>query len=382
MADNLQAEQISTDEQIAKAQEMLSIATRNYYVKAYSDAADDFSSVCSILSEVYGPSADELGKPYLMYAKCLIALGQDENKLMDIPEEEEEDDQDEEEDDEGESEGASAAVGNAEEGKEEETPAGAVEKTAPPSSEQPVDLAQPGSSTGITRSAVDGTETTTADDEDDVANLQVAWEVLELAVGIFSRQPSRSKELAESYIELAGISFENSNFEAAIKDFKQALDVLQNLPEKDSREFAEISYKIGLAYTMLNMFDEARISLLKACGYLDEVIMAEERKEPRTEEVESAIVDLKETKAEIENKIAEVDDYKQQSMDEVKRELAKLVGPESFGEPAAASGEGSSSSSKPAADISHLIKRKRPDEGPPSKTAANDITHLVKRKKD
>lgn len=384
MADNLQAEQISTDEQIAKAQEMLSIATRNYYVKAYSDAADDFSSVCSILSEVYGPSADELGKPYLMYAKCLIALGQDENKLMDIPEEEE-DDQDEQEDDEDESEDAPAVVENAEDGKEK-TPDGGEEKVAPPSAsssaEQPVDLAQPGSSTGITRSAVDGTETTTADDEDDVANLQVAWEVLELAVGIFSRQPDRRKELAESYIELAGISFENSNFEAAIKDFKQALVVLQELEEKDNREFAEISYKIGLAYTMLNMFDDARISLLKACGYLDEVIAAEERKEPRTEEVEGAIVDLKETKAEIENKITEVDDYKQQSMEEVKRELAKLVGPESFGEPAPASGEGASSSSKPAADISHLIKRKRPDEGPPSKSAATDITHLVKRKKD
>lgn len=224
------------------------------------------------------------------------------------------------------------------------------------------------------------------EDEDDVANLQVAWEVLELAVGIFSQIPARAKELAESYIELAGISFENSNFEAAIKDFKQALGVLQDLPEKDNRELAEIHYKIGLGYTMLNLFEEGKIALMKACGYLDDVIRAEESKERKADdEAADVIKDLKETKAEIENKIAEVEDYKQQSMEEVKRELSKLVGHnDHFDE--AAGGEGSSAA-KPAANISHLIKRKKPDEATATGAsgageAANDINHLVKRKKE
>lgn len=382
--------QISTDEKIAQAQELLSIATRNYYVKAYSDAVDDFSTVCSIFSEVYGPNAEELGKPYLMYAKCLIAVGQEENKLMEIPEEEGEEGDDDDDDEEGDEEGEEKApattngVDKTDEVKENGTSAGPESSaSAGGSSSAPVDPAQPGTSSGITNGQMD-TEATAEDDEDDVANLQVAWEVLELAVGIFSRLPERRKELAESYIELAGISFENSNMEAAIKDFKQALTVLQELPEKDNRELAEINYKIGLAYTMLNMFEEAKIALMKACCYLDDVIKTEQAKEEQTEEVLEVIKDLKETKTEIENKIVEVEDYKQQSMDVVKQELAKLVGHQDSFDKAA--GEGSSAAgasvAKPAADISHLIKRKKPDEAAAGGAAANDITHLVKRKKE
>lgn len=374
--------QISQDEKIAQAQELLSIATRNYYVKAYADAVDDFSTVCEIFSEVYGPSADQLGKPYLMYAKCLIALGQEENKLMEIPEDEEEgDDDDEGEEQEGGDSNGPAEVqvnGNHEEKKEEAADAGGSSSNDAPAL---VDPAQPGTSTGITKSEMDSAATE-EEGEDDVANLQVAWEVLELAVTIFSRDPERAKELAESYIELAGISFENSNFEAAIKDFSKALQVLQKLPEKDNRELAEINYKIGLAHTMLNQFEEAKISLLKACCYLDEVIKVEEAKE-QSESVAEVVKDLKETKTEIENKIAEVEDYKQQSMDVVKQELAKLVGHQDTFDTAAGEGS-SSSSSKPAADISHLIKRKKPDEvvAVPGAQPANDITHLVKRKKE
>lgn len=372
--------QISMDEKIAQAQELLSIATRNYYVKAYSDAVDDLSTVCQIFSEVYGPMANELGKPYLMYGKCLIAVGQEENKLMEIPEEDEEDEEDEEE-----SESASKTSDGAEKEEKAEQAAeaeasvpvnGTHEQSAEMSCE--VDTAQPGTSSGITKSEVDGVAADD-DEEDDVANLQLAWEVLEMAVGIFAQQPERAKELAESYIELAGISFENSNFEVAINDFKKALGVLHELPEKDNRELAEINYKVGLAYTMLNMFDDAKISLMKACCYLDEVVKAEEAKE-QTEEVAEAIKDLKETKVEIENKIAEVDDYKQQSMDVVKQELAKLIGHQDGFDKAA--GEGTSSSAaKPAADISHLIKRKKPEDAG-SVASANDINHLVKRKKE
>lgn len=362
--------QISTDEKIAQAQQLLSIATRNYYVKAYSDAVDDFSTVCQIFSEVYGPSAEQLGKPYLLYAKCLIALGQEENKLMEIPEEQE--DEEEEGDDEDASAEDHGLNGNC---------SGAV---APSSNLNGVfpEPAQPGTSTGITQSEVDVVVAVDEEEEDDdVANLQVAWEVLELAVSIFSNHPEQAKELAESYIELAGISFENSNFEAAIKDFKQALGVLQDLPDKDHREFAEINYKIGLSYSMLNLFEEATTALTQACSYLDEVIRIELARES-SNEVLDAIKDLRETKVEIENKIAEVEDYKQQSMDTVKQELAKLVGHhDSFDK---AAGEGTSSR-KPAADISHLIKRKKPEEiagESPGPESSNDVTHLVKRKKE
>lgn len=88
--------QITIDEKIAKAKELYGRGTRNFFVDSYADAADDLSQACSIYSDLYGPNADELGPVYLIYAKSLIAVAQDENKLMDIPEEED-DDNDEEE---------------------------------------------------------------------------------------------------------------------------------------------------------------------------------------------------------------------------------------------------------------------------------------------
>lgn len=371
------------DEKLAQAKELFSIATRNYYVKEYSDAVDDFSTVCSVYSEVYGPTADELGKPYLLYAKCLVALGQDENKLMDIPEEEDDDDSDEAEeksDDKEEKDGESEEKSEVKEDLEN----GNTEEGSKATSDEP----QPGTSSGIMAS--DGDEVKEEEDDDDVANLQLAWEVLELAVLIFSRSEDQAKNLAECYSELAGISFENSNFEAAIKDYNKSLNILQDLPDRNYREFAEIHYKIGLSYTMLNQFDDAKVSLQKAIEHLNEVIRIEETKE-QIEDVINAVNDLKETRQEIENKIVEVEDYKQQSLEEVKRELSKLVGNNDSFDGAGPSTAGESSPSKPAADISHLIKRKKPaDETPAAASTAasadsvsspNDISHLIKRKK-
>lgn len=82
-------------EKIAKAKELFSRGTRNFYVKSYSEAADDLSEAAKLFGEEYGIDGDELGEVYLLYAKSLIAVGQDENKLIDVPEEEDEDDEDE-----------------------------------------------------------------------------------------------------------------------------------------------------------------------------------------------------------------------------------------------------------------------------------------------
>lgn len=87
-------DQFSSEEKIAKAKELYARGCRNYYVKSYSDAADDLSEASKLMGEEYGVDGDELGDVYLLYAKSLIAVGQDENKLIDVPEEDEESDED------------------------------------------------------------------------------------------------------------------------------------------------------------------------------------------------------------------------------------------------------------------------------------------------
>lgn len=88
-------EQFTSDEKIAKAKELYARGCRNYYVKSYSDAADDLSEACKLFAEEYGIVADELGDVYLLYGKALVATGQEENKLIDVPEEDDDDDDDE-----------------------------------------------------------------------------------------------------------------------------------------------------------------------------------------------------------------------------------------------------------------------------------------------
>lgn len=200
----------------------------------------------------------------------------------------------------------------------------------------------------------------------------MAWEVLELAVKIFEKRGEIAyPELADCYMQLANISFENSFFEEAIKDFTKSFDIYLDLPEPNRRILAEIQYKIGLCYVMLNDLDQSVISLRKACAIFDDEIDAEKAKD-QTEETKNVILDLEEIKQEIMNKIIDVEETKQQSMEDLKQELAKViatgVGASSANAGAStsgiSSGAGSSSeSNKPKPqDISHLIKRKKPEE--------------------
>lgn len=237
-----------------------------------------------------------------------------------------------------------------------------------------VDPDQPGPS-GLNGKAVEDTDQEDAED----GNLQVAWEVLEIAAEIFSRQgESSEKNLLEAYSELAGISVENGNFDLAIKDFNKALNVYDNIESPDKRLGAEIHYKNGLCQSMVKLYDESVKSFQKAHDLLNEELEKAKAKEEQTEDIKETIKDLEELKQEIQNKILEVGDVKTSEMEQVKKELAKLLNttPEKKDDGAGSSKD--ADKPKPT-DISHLIKRKKPDtagtadiEGSPAKKVALD----------
>lgn len=371
MAVNPEEEVILTiDEKKAHGKELFGRGSRNYCVKLYAEAADDLSEVCEIFGEVYGQKSDELGLPYLLYAKSLIAVAQDETKVMNnVPEENEGEDDDDEEDEEGEEGQQEEEHGKVEEEKPESN---GIEKTnghsdeAGPSGEQKTDEAETDSKGG-------------ADEEDDAAaTLQVAWEVLELAAIIFTKQGEAGyTNLADTYLELASISFENSNFELAVKDYEKSIEVYNELPVLQRRILAEIHFKIGLSHLMLNSYEQSLVSFKKAVDLLNDEIDEEKAKELQTEEIKNKIADMEDIKEGILGKIIEVEECKETSIEEVKQELAKVLAtPEKSNPNDGAGPSGSSSSSAPkATDISHLIKRKRPDtiveqEASPAKRSA------------
>ncbi|XP_055540953.1 protein NASP homolog [Wyeomyia smithii] len=377
---------VTKEEKLTEAKELFGRGSRNYCMKQYSEAADDLSACCAIYSELYGPTAEECGDPYLVYAKSLIALSKEENNLL-VPEEgadgeddgEDGNEEGDDEGDDGEGDGDEADADAGDENTEgevkssEESADKAKESDKKALDQQPSSSAQiepqpgPSSSNGTEQAE----ETEEGDDEKGGGSLEVAWEILELAVKIFSGQGDKSaSNLSECYLELANISFENSNYSFAINDYKKSLEVYAKITEPDSRLIAEIDYKIGLCHMMLNEFPDSVRYFQEACSELGKVIVQEKAKE-QTDETKETIKDLEETTQEIVERIREVEETTKTSIEELKRELSKIIvksgttnGTDSDAGEFASSSSVSNGTAKTAEkpkDISHLIKRKKPD---------------------
>lgn len=445
-------------EKILKAKELFSRGSRNYLLKNYPESADELSMVCELYQELYGELSDELGMPYLLYAKSLIALALDENKIIDVPDEED-DDEDDDEDEEGgiteealsaNSAGvvgtsnsivtngealknvidetkaeASTSASNCPEEDEADSTADAEDEKIKNTTDKASGAAEQSSSLkstdeamvtstedGVTAASVEskpkngsmsnltkmekpstsnggGADTAGGDaDENDEENetastLQLAWEILELASKIFARQGLNGlPNLAEVQTELGNIEFENNILDSARDDYEKALKIYSELPTNYRRAKAEIHYKIGLTYLMQQLNKEGAASLKEACNLIEEEIAELRAKEDQTEKEKNTIQDMEETKEEILVKIGEIEELQAQNLAEVRAALDKVIskpgGLENIGDGTKPSssvdivtGASSSSSSSNAVaaissstkptDISHLIKRKKPE---------------------
>ncbi|XP_055908584.1 protein NASP homolog [Eupeodes corollae] len=409
---------LSRDELIIKAKELYSKGSRNYLLKCYSESVDELSEVCALYEEIYGELSDELGMPYLLYAKSLIALALDENKVVDVPdegedefededeyEEEHEDDKDTKQNKSGEKNGTGQEISPSEPNtKQEQTKNESKEpdSTVDRNSETRGEIADSTVQTKLIEDVVTSSEKDTKtngnegistikpstsngindaeeDDENEAAStLQLAWEILELCAKIFTRQGlSGLPNLAEVQTELANIEFENNILDSAREDYEKALKIYQNLTDNYRRAMAEIHYKIGLTYLMQQMNQEGAESLRNACALIEDEINEMKAKENLVEKDTELIKDMEETKEEIMAKIAEIEETRQQNIAEVRAALDNYIRPgtkEKTTDSGGASSSGTSSSvitssSKPT-DITHLIKRKKPDTSPSSEAEA------------
>ena len=131
------------------------------------------------------------------------------------------------------------------------------------------------------------------EEEEDPSNLQLAWEMLELAKSIFSKHadsleaadPTRlelESKLSETYQTLGEVSIENENYPQAIEDLTMCLRRRQDLLPEDSRCVAETHYQLGVALGFNTQFDEAVNALNDAILVLEKrVTNLKEKKESR-----------------------------------------------------------------------------------------------------
>jgi len=203
------------------------------------------------------------------------------------------------------------------------------------------------------------------DEEEEPSNLQLAWEMLELAKVVYSKQLETGEgdkvhlqeRLCSTMLALGEVSIENENYKQAVDDIKDCLKKLENLP-KDARIVAETYYQLGVAQGFNAQHDEAVESLKSAINIIQERIKNMEKTE--TEEAKKEVTELKALVPEIEEKINDTQDMKKEA--ENKKEETSASG-DAFGSSKVAE-------VKPVSSIA--VKRKAEEEDTSSKKLASE----------
>merc|ERR1739838_232466 len=210
------------------------------------------------------------------------------------------------------------------------------------------------------------------DEEEEPSNLQLAWEILELAKVVYTKlieTETKDKDfyeerLCSTMLHLGEVSIENENYQQAVEDIKLCLQKQEKMP-KDARIAAETHYQLGLAQSFNHQFDESVESHRTAIAILKERSKNLKAKEASTSsprklaETNKEIAELEALIPEIEEKIVDTKD--------MKKEAGKPKGSEGKGDVFGSS----SSDNKPTASIA--VKRKASGgEASSKKLAATD----------
>ncbi|XP_075566978.1 nuclear autoantigenic sperm protein isoform X1 [Pelecanus crispus] len=213
-------------------------------------------------------------------------------------------------------------------------------------------------------------------EEDEIGNLELAWDMLELAKVIYKRQETKEAQLhaAQAHLKLGEVSIESENYVQAIEEFQACLALQQKYLEAHDRLLAESHYQLALAYHYNSQFDEAVLQFGKSMEVIDKrMAMLTERiktTESGSPDDEKEIEELKGLLPEIKEKI---EDSKESQKSARVAELAlkaTLVGTTSGFAQSEDSGSVSTIPVRKAADgasqcvtdISHLVRKKRKPE--------------------
>merc|ERR550519_669275 len=166
-------------------------------------------------------------------------------------------------------------------------------------------------------------------EDEDPNNLQLAWEMLELAKVVYGKTAEAATgdakveavaKLSECYLGLGEVSLENENYSQAVADFTQCLTMRKaNLPP-DSRSIAEAHYQLGVAQALHGKYEDSESCLSSAICAL-EARIANLNKMETSHNIAKEIADLQALVAEIVEKISD-----HRSMEKTKAAEAEETG--------------------------------------------------------
>ncbi|XP_051996840.1 nuclear autoantigenic sperm protein isoform X5 [Xyrauchen texanus] len=340
---------------IEEAKKLIGTGNRHLVMGDVVSAVSVFQEACATLAEKYGDTADECGEAFFLCGKALLELARMENTVL----------------------------GNALEGvPEESSEEGDKPNDSQIESADNLDVSDDDDDDEAEDDSKD------KESEEEVGNLQLAWEMLEVAKVIYKRKDDKEDQLmaAQIYLKLGEVGAESGNYSQALEDFNECLALqLKHLPSS-SRLLAETHYQLGTTYGYTAQYSQAiehfsnSIKVIESrLAMLQEVIDKAEGEEAAQEE-KSELEELKRLLPEITEKIEDSKESQRTAAtasEAIHQTIAGASTSSAFpSESAGPSSNGASqivvrpadgaASSKSASDISHLVRKKRkPDEESP-----------------
>ncbi|XP_062853167.1 nuclear autoantigenic sperm protein isoform X1 [Trichomycterus rosablanca] len=355
----------SSADVVEEAKKLIGTGNRHLVMGDVVSAVGVFQEACAMLAEKYGDTADECGEAFFLCGKSLLELARMENSVL----------------------------GNALEGVPEESSEEADKQNdSKIESADNLDDEQEGDDEEDDDDDDDeeGEGNAEGKNEDEVGNLQLAWEMLEVAKVIYKRKENKEDQLmaAQIFLKLGEVGAESGNYSQALEDFQECLAIqLKHLPSH-SRLLAETHYQLGTTFSYTAQYSQAiqhftsSIKVIESrLAMLQEVIDEAEGEEGAKDEKQE-LEELKQLLPEISEKVEDAKES-QRTAAAASEAIHQTLGgaSTSSGFPAENGGSSSStvsqigvktadgaSSSKSASDISHLVRKKRkPEDESPKK---------------
>jgi tetratricopeptide (TPR) repeat protein len=391
---------------------------RHFLVRNIPLAIASLGEACRIFSEEGGLFSTGSAEAHYYYGKALLEQSRLDLNVFENPpapaaeskldEEDDEDDEEEEMeecDDDDEEADSDDKVKDGEAELKSETEAGSSEAEvkgenghsameedlnlpSPKAKSTNVNVAETTVTDGELPSTSSGADADVTAPEEELSNLELAWEVLEVSKVCYKRLVEETQnQLCESEKtdlkpneELAGtlkgfknklalvhsmlgeVATESEQYPQAVEEIETSLGILSEIEEFDNREIAQCHFQLGIAYSFDKKFQEA-IQCFKTSSELiekrierlEKILAAKTESEVEEEATKAQLAEIADLKAalpELQEKINDTLDAEKDAVRVVEEEKQEK----------------------------ELIERSSPIKNP-NPPIVNDISHLVKKKK-
>ncbi|KAI3840380.1 hypothetical protein MKW92_014066 [Papaver armeniacum] len=273
----------SSGKTLEEASELMEKGSKAMRDGDYSEASECFSRAVEIKVSSFGELSPECASAYYKYGCALLYKAQEEaDPLGSVPKKETEPQQNS---DKGSS--SKSVLGE-----------GAASSSASDAQNEDGDSAQNEGENndgkekegGCEKEVEDGDEESEDEDladaeqDEDDSDLDLAWKMLDLARAIAEKNPNDTMEKVDILSALGEVALEREDIDTSLSDYLNALAILQRLVEPDSRQIAELYFRICLVLEVGSKPEEAVPYCEKA------ISVCKSRVQRLTDEVKNAAI--------------------------------------------------------------------------------------------